>query len=113
MTEATYSRSGDLRRRSCQRRQTVFRARAVCSIVNSGFFPPEPGGLLGHEQHHRLAEDQVPQQSLPAPSLEVAEADFALDQAERVLDAPAAEGHLQQELQRRPRRGAGDEVLDL
>ena len=50
-----------MRRRSCQSRQTTFNARAVCSIVNasSGFFPPEPGRLLGHEQHHRLAEDHV------------------------------------------------------
>src|SRR2546425_11790893 len=108
MTDATCWRSDDLRRRTCQSRQTVFKALAVCSIVSCGFFPPEPGGLLGHEQHHRLTEDQVSEQSFPAPSLEVPEADLGFDQAEGVLDAPAAEGHLQQELQRRPRRGVGD-----
>src|SRR2546426_4401949 len=113
MTEATCWMSGDLRLRSCQSRQTVFKARAVCSIVRCGFFPPEPSRLLGHEQHHRLAEDQVSQQSFPAPSLEVPEADLAFDQAEGVLHAPAAEGHLQQELQSRPRRAVGDEVFEL
>src|SRR5271167_228424 len=96
MTVATCSRSDELRRRSCQSRQTVFKARAVCSIVNWGFFPPQPGGLLGHEEHHRLTEDHVPEQTEPASSLEVSEADLGLDQAEGVLDFPAAEGDFEQ-----------------
>src|SRR5688572_31364915 len=82
MTVAVCSMAGELRRRACQRRQTVLRARAVCSIVRCGFFPPQPSGLLGHEQHHRLAEDHVPQQPLPTPPLEVSEADLALDRSE-------------------------------
>jgi hypothetical protein len=69
--------------------------------------------LLGDEQHHDLAQDHVPQQAPPTPALEVSEPDFALDPAEGVLDAPSTEGHPQQRLEGRVRRGVGDEVFDL
>src|SRR5216683_6299237 len=100
MTSAVCSNSDELqrrrRRRFCQRRQMVFNALAVCSMVRSGFFPPKLVGLLGDEQQGQLAEDQVPQQSLPTSAFEVPEADLGLGQAEGVLDVPAAERHLQQ-----------------
>jgi hypothetical protein len=74
MISAVRSSSDELRRRFCQRRQIVFKALAVCSIVRSRFSPSQPVGLFGHEQQHRLAEDHVQQQSLPTASLEVPEA---------------------------------------
>src|SRR5260221_433182 len=81
---ATCPSSGDLRRLRSHRRQMALSARAVCSIVSFGFFPPEPSGLLGDEQHHGSAEDHVSEQPLVTSALEVAEADLGFDQPEGV-----------------------------
>src|SRR6266542_2736226 len=113
MTEATCSMRECLQRHSSQRRHNVFNARAVCSIVTSGFFPPKPSGLLGNEQHHQLTEDHVPAQPPVAAALEVAEADLALGDAEDVLHAGAGEGDLHQRGQGGLGWSIGDEVFDL
>jgi hypothetical protein len=116
MTEATRTIRGPVQRRSNQPRQTTLSARAVCSIVssdNSGFFPPQPGRLLGDEQHDDLAQRHVSHQPHIAAALEVVKADLALGDAEHVFDAPAAEGHLQQLFKAGLGRGVGDEVFDL
>jgi hypothetical protein len=87
MTKAVWSSRDCWQRHSSQRRESVLRARAVCSIVNSegsAFFPPEPIGLLGDEQEHQLAEDHMSEQSLITAALEVAKADLGFDQAEDI-----------------------------
>ena len=113
MTDAVCSIRDDLQRRCCHWSQIVFSALAVCSIVTSGFFPPEPSCLFGHEGHHELAEDHVSQQSLVTSSLEVREADLALGHSKDMLHAPAGERHPQKLFQGRPGRGVGDEVFNL
>ena len=91
MMDAVCSIPDLLQRRCSHDRHTSLSARAVCSIVTCGFFPPHPIGLLGDEQHHQLAEGHVPHQSAIAASLEVGKADLAFDDAEDVLNAPASE----------------------
>ena len=91
----------------------VFKARAVCSIVTSGFFPPQPIGLLGGEQQNQLAEGHVSHQPLIAAPLEVSEADLGLCQTKHVLDPRPSEGDFHQCQQGRFGRGVGDEILDL
>jgi hypothetical protein len=88
------SSSDELPRRLC--RQIVFKPLVVCSIVRSASFPPQrktkppqPVRLFGDEQQYRLPTDHVPQQSLPASSLEVSRSDLRLGQEEGVLDAPS------------------------
>jgi len=91
----------------------MFSARAVCSSVTSGFFPPRTVGLFGHEQQHQLAKDHVPQQASIAAALEVTEADLALGHAEYMFDPSPREGDFHQRGQSRLRRSVGDEVFDL
>ena len=82
-------------------------------MVTSGFFPPEPIGLLGGEQQHQLAQAHVSDQPLVTASFEMAKADLGLGQAKDVLDSPPGEGDFHQRRQGGPGRGVGDEVLDL
>ena len=113
MTDATCSTRGRFERRSSHARHSVFNARAVCSTVTSGFFPPQPAGLLGGEQQDQVAQGHVPHQPPVAAALEVAEADLGLGQAEHMLDPGPRERDLQQRAQRGLGRGVGDEVLHL
>src|SRR5688572_8110953 len=113
MTDATCSTRDCPDLRSSQQRHSVFNARAVCSMVTSGFSPPQPVGLLGGEQQHQLAQGHVPHQPPVVSALEVGEADLRLGQAEHVLDAGPRERDLQERQQGGPGRGVGGEVLDL
>src|SRR6188474_2789372 len=93
--------------------QRWFRARHTCSKVISGFFPPQPFGLLGDEAQDQQTQNQMSQQGHVAPPLEMPPADFRFADAEAVLHMPAAKGHPQELFQRRIRRGVGDEIFDL
>src|SRR6185369_12241047 len=95
MTSAVCITSVVPRRFVCQMWHRWFRARHTCSIVISGFFPPEPIRLFGDKTHDHQAQDHMPHQRHITASLEVAEADFALGQPKRVFDVPTAKGDAQ------------------
>src|SRR5262249_2729712 len=93
MTSNTYARSLVCRCRRSQCRHTSPSARHTCSIVSSGFFPPEPLGVLGHEAQRRQAQHLVPHQGHVVAALEVREPHLAPAHPEAVLHAGAAERH--------------------
>src|SRR6266511_22831 len=113
MTEATCSMRECLQRHSSQRRHRVFRARAICSIVTSGFFPPEPSRLLSEEEHDQLAEDHVSDQSSVAAAFEVSKADLGFGDSEDMFDTGPGEGDFHECGQGGSGRSVGDEVFDL
>src|ERR1700694_4112493 len=111
MTSAVNTTSVVPRRFSCQVRQRWFSARHTCSIVISGFFPPEPIRVFGNKSHHHQAQDHVPHQRHITASLEVTKADLSLGHAKRVFHVPARERHTQQLLHRRVGGRIRDEIL--
>jgi len=111
MTFDVYCKRLVPRSRSSHVAHTAFRPRHTCSAVTSGFFPPQPARLPGHERQRYTAQHQVPQQRRVVPPLEVAEAELALAQADAVLHIPAPESHAQQAPQRRLLAGIGHEVF--
>ena len=113
MTSTVCSTSVVLRRFSCHIRQRWFNARLTCSIVISGFFPPQPIGVFGDKSHHDQAQDHVPHQPHVTSPFEMAEADFALGHAKGVFDIPATERHAQQPSRPACRGRVGDEILYL
>src|SRR3954454_17452905 len=81
---------------------TTSSPRHTCSAVTSGFFPPQPARLAGHEGQRYTTQHQVTHQGHIILALEMAEADLPLAQPETVLHVPTCEGHTQQPPQRRP-----------
>src|SRR5271165_6599221 len=98
---------------SSQSTHCWFNASHTCSIVTSGFFPPQPLRLAGYKGQRYQAQRQVTHQRHIVPPLEVTKTDLTLAHAEVVLHVPAAESHTQQAQQRHPRRRVGHEVLLL
>src|SRR5205814_9205231 len=96
MTSAVYCSSDVSRRFACQVRQRWLSAWHTCSMVISGFFPPEPIRVFGDKSHHHQTQDHVPHQGHVTATLEVAKADLRLGHAKRVFHVPAREGHPQQ-----------------
>src|SRR5438094_326479 len=113
MVSRVYWRRSVPRSLSSQRVLRTVNARQTCSIVTSGFFPPQLGGLLGGEGQGQLAQRQVPQQRPIVLSLIVPKAEFALADPETVFHVPAAKADPQQRPHRRGRRGVGQEVFLL
>src|SRR5271157_2965068 len=113
MTSRVYARSLVPRRRLSQLRHTSAVARHTCSIVTSGFFFPQPLGVLGDEPQSKQAQGHVPHQRHITSALEVREAEFALGGAKTVFDVPAAEGNTHEQLHGSVRRGIGEEELLL
>src|SRR5919109_3570370 len=111
MTADLYSSWVVPRHASSQSPHCWFSASHTCSIVTSGFSPPQPLRLVGDEGQGHQAQRQVAHQCPIVPPLEVTEANLALAHPEVVFHVPAAEAHLQQPPQRRPRRRVGHEVL--
>jgi hypothetical protein len=112
MTSAVCTNSDVPRWFASQTPQRWFKARHTCSRVMSGFFPPEPIGLLGHEAHHQQAQDQVPHQGPVVAALEVAKADLRLADPEGVLHVPPPERHPEHLLARFPRPGHSPQTSD-
>ena len=77
MTSAVNTTCVVSRRFSCHIRQRWFNARQTCSIVISGFFPPEPIRVLGDKSHHHQAHDHVPHQRHITASLKMAKTNFS------------------------------------
>src|SRR5579884_2896668 len=98
---------------SSHSRLSRFKALQICSIVSSGFFPPEPLGVPGDETQHQQAQRLVPHQRRVVPPLVVREAEFALAHPEGVFHIPAAESDPQQRLYFGVGWRIGQEVLLL
>src|SRR5271170_5645234 len=96
MTSTVCSTSVVLRRFSCQIRQRWFSARLTCSIVISGFSPPQSIGVFGDKSHHDQAQYHMPHQSYMTAPLKVTEADLAFGHPKPVFHVPARERHTQQ-----------------
>src|SRR4051812_37151982 len=111
MTNDLYASLVVPRNASSQSTHCWFSASHTCSIVTSGFFPPQPLRLAGDKGQRHQTQRQVTQQRHIVPALEVTKTEFAFTHSEIVLHIPAAKGHLQQPSQRRPRRCIGHEVL--
>src|SRR5262245_11753117 len=71
-------------------------ARHTCSVVTSGFFFPQPVGLLRHEGQHHLTQSQVPQEPQPTAPLVVPQPQLVLAQTQAVFHVPTPERHPQQ-----------------
>src|SRR6516164_66578 len=93
--------------------QLVFRARHTCSSVISGFFPPHPLGLIGHEGHGHQAEHQVAEETDIVATLIMAKPDFAFANPKHVFDVPTPKGHTQELLQGGPCRSIGYKIFHL
>ena len=85
------------RRCSCHSWLSRFKALHTCSIVTSGFFPPQPLRVAGYEGQHEQTERMVTHQPGVVPPLIVREAKLA--HPEGVFHVPAAEGYPHQGLQ--------------
>ncbi len=81
--------------------------------VRSGFFSPMLQTELGQEQMADAGQNQMPTNGEILADLEVVHAQLALAVFENSLDAPAAVGHQQQDLQRNGLRSIGEEELHL
>src|SRR6516225_1955455 len=96
MTVDLYCRRVVPRNASSQSAHSWFNASHTCSIVTSGFFPPQPLRLASDKGQRQQAQRQVPHQGCIVAALEVTKTDLALADPDGVLDVPAAEGHPQQ-----------------
>src|SRR6202162_1389585 len=113
MVARLYSRRLVPRRRSCHSSLSRFNALHTCSIVTSGFFPPQPPRVAGYEGQHQQAQRLLPHERRVVPPLIVREAQLALAHAEGVLHIPAAEGHAHQRLELGAGGRVGQEILLL
>jgi hypothetical protein len=78
--------------------------------VRCGFFPPPLLMDLGQEQMADRRQEQVPFQRGVVADLEVVHAQLVFLFFEAALDVEALERHVQHDLQRRARRGVGNEA---
>src|ERR1700676_4167515 len=92
-------------------RLSRFNALQTCSIVTSGFSPPQPLRVAGYEGQHQQAQRLVPHQGGVVPPLIVREAKLTLAHTEGVLHVPPPEGHPHQGLKLGVGRRGGQEVL--
>src|SRR5205807_8846599 len=79
--------------------------------VISGFFSPQPFGLLGQKQIADLGDREVATDRLIVPRLEVGQAEFRFGVLEATFDGPAGEGNVQQSFQTRFRWSVAQEVF--
>src|SRR5262245_28575700 len=91
MTADVYSTAVVARSAASHPAHTRLRARHTCSAVTSGFFPPKPLRLAGHERQRHAAQRQVTHQRHVTPPLEVPESQLRLAQPYAVLHVPTAE----------------------
>src|SRR5437763_16520161 len=110
MTIDLYATSLLCRSRSSHSRNTTLSPAHTCSAVTSGFFPPQPSCLLGHETHHEQAQSQVSHQGRVVLPLEVLQPYLLLAQPNRVLHVPAAEAHSDQQRHTGIPRRVADEI---
>src|SRR5712691_3778806 len=96
MTKDVCSNSAVPRNAASHTVQRWFSARHTCSKVTSGFFPPEPLGLAGHEGHGYQAQHHVTHQPHVVAPFVMPKADLAFAHADAVLHVPAPKGHTQQ-----------------
>ena len=78
MTSDVWTNSDVPRRFASHTAHRWFNARHTCSSVTSGFFPPQPIRLAGHEAQHHQAQHQVTHHPRVVAALEVVEADLLL-----------------------------------
>src|ERR1051326_8243290 len=81
--------------------------------VISGFFPPQPLGLLGQEEVTQLRDEQVSLEGMVLAHFKVRQAEFGLLVLQTARDGPAGEGDMQEGLPTRLRAGAAEEVFLL
>src|SRR6266480_201680 len=101
MTSDVYCSPVVCRSASSHRALTQFSPRHTCSVVTSGFFPPQVRRTTRRERQRQLAQSQVSHQTQVTAALEMAEAQLGLAEAQTVLHVPALEAHPQPHAQRR------------
>src|ERR1700722_14166797 len=109
MTSESFCNRGVPRKASSHAEHCWFSARHTCSIVTSGFFPPQPVCLTSHECQCHTAQHHVPHQRHIVPALKVSETELTFAHPETVFHVPATEADTQQTSQRCARRSVGHE----